>query len=239
MKKEQRPPILELKSLWKTYHLGNVPVHALKGIDLKIYEGDFIIILGKSGSGKSTMMNMIGALDTPTKGKIYLDGKDISEFSESDLAQVRGQKIGFVFQQFNLMPVLSAVENVSLPMMFQNVPAGEREKRAKQILNTVGLGKRMTHRPTELSGGEQQRVAIARALANDTDVILADEPTGNLDTNTGVQIMQLLAKLHKEQKKTIILVTHDVNLVKYAHRTIYLKDGLIIKDNHHKPKIIK
>ena len=238
-KKEHRLPIIELKGLWKTYHLGDVPVHALKGVDLKVYEGDFIIILGKSGSGKSTMMNMIGALDTPSRGKIFLDGKDTSEFTESDLAQIRGQKIGFVFQQFNLMPVLSAIENVSLPMMFQNVPADDREKRAKAILDIVGLEKRITHKPTELSGGEQQRVAIARALANDTDVILADEPTGNLDSNTGTQIMQLLAELHKKEKKTIILVTHDVNLVKYAHRTIYLKDGLIIKDNHHKPKIIR
>lgn len=236
MKKEKRQPVIELKNLWKTYHLGDVPVHALKGVDLKVYPGDFIIILGKSGSGKSTMMNMIGALDSPTRGKIFLDGGDTEKLDESDLAQVRGSKIGFVFQQFNLMPILTAVENVALPMLFQGIPADERTKRAEELLTLVGLEKRMHHRPTELSGGEQQRVAIARALSNDTEVLLADEPTGNLDTNTGLQIMKLISDLHKKEKKTIILVTHDVNLVTYAHRTIYLKDGLIIKDNHKKPK---
>ena len=234
--KTKKEPIIKLENVWKTYHLGEVPVHALKGINLKVYEGDFIIILGKSGSGKSTMMNMIGALDIPSRGKIFLEGKDIGHFSESGLAQIRGSMIGFIFQQFNLMPVLSARENVSLPMLFQEVPSKERQKRAEDILKLVGLEKRMNHKPTELSGGEQQRVAIARALSNDTEVILADEPTGNLDSNTGKQIMELLTKLHKKQGKTIILVTHDINLVKYAHRTIYLKDGLIISDNHKKPK---
>ena len=236
MPKEKGVPIIELQNLWKTYHLGEVPINALKGINIKVYRGDFIIILGKSGSGKSTLMNMIGALDIPTRGKIFLDGKDISHFDESTLAQVRGRKIGFVFQQFNLMPVLSASENVSLPMLFQDKSSHERKKRAEELLKLVGLEKRGKHRPAELSGGEQQRVAIARALANDTDIILADEPTGNLDSNTGLQIMTLLSKLHHEQGKTIILVTHDVNLVKYAHRTIYLKDGVVVSDNHHKPK---
>lgn len=236
MKKEKGVPIIELQNLWKTYHLGEVPVNALKGVNIKVYRGDFIIILGKSGSGKSTLMNMVGALDIPTRGKIFLDGKDILHFDESTLAQVRGRKIGFVFQQFNLMPVLSASENISLPMLFQDVSSQERKKRAEELLKIVGLEKRGHHRPTELSGGEQQRVAIARALANDSEIILADEPTGNLDSNTGLQIMNLLKKLHEEQGKTIILVTHDVNLVKYAHRTIYLKDGLVISDNHHKPK---
>ncbi len=236
MAKQKGAPIIELKDLWKTYHLGEVPVHALKGINVKVYPEDFIIILGKSGSGKSTMMNMIGALDVPTRGKIFIEGKDISHFDESTLAQVRGRKIGFVFQQFNLIPVLSALENVSLPMLFQDVSSNEREKRAEELLKIVGLEKRGKHRPTELSGGEQQRVAIARALANDTEIILADEPTGNLDSSTGLQIMTLLKKLHEKQRKTIILVTHDVNLVKYAHRTIYLKDGLVVSDNHHKPK---
>lgn len=236
MKKEKGVPIIELQNLWKTYHLGEVPVNALKGINIKVYRGDFIIILGKSGSGKSTLMNMVGALDIPTRGKIFLDGKDILHFNESTLAQVRGKKIGFVFQQFNLMPVLSASENISLPMLFQNTSAKERRQRAEELLKIVGLEKRGHHRPTELSGGEQQRVAIARALANDSEIILADEPTGNLDSKTGLQIMNLLKKLHEEQGKTIILVTHDVNLIKYAHRTIYLKDGLVISDNHHKPK---
>ncbi|MBD3247649.1 ATP-binding cassette domain-containing protein [Candidatus Pacearchaeota archaeon] len=234
-KKTKKEPIIELKNLWKTYHLGKVPVHALKSVDLKIYPGDFVIILGSSGSGKSTMMNMIGALDVPTKGKILLNGKDTSKFEESDLAQIRGQKVGFVFQQFNLMPVLSALQNVSMPMMFQDVPEEERLERAEKLLKMVGLEDRMTHRPTELSGGEQQRVAIARALSNDTEVLLADEPTGNLDSKTGKQIMHLISKLHKENGKTIVLVTHDINLVKYAHRTVKLKDGKVVMDNHHKP----
>ncbi len=234
MKAKKEKSIIELKNIWKTYHLGKTSLHALKNIDLKIYKGEFLVVLGKSGSGKSTMMNMVGALDTPTKGKIFLDGKDISELDESDLAQIRGKKIGFVFQQFNLMPILNAVENVALPMLFQNIDLETREKRAKELLTMVGLDKRMDHKPTELSGGEQQRVAIARALSNDTEVILADEPTGNLDSKTGNQIMELFSNLHKKEKKTIILVTHDVNLVKYAHRTIYLKDGIIIKDTNHK-----
>ncbi len=233
--KRKEVPIIELKNVYKTYYLGKTTVQAIKGINLKVYEGDFIVILGKSGSGKSTMMNLIGALDVPTQGKIFLEGKDITSFSESDLAQIRGSMIGFVFQQFNLMPILSAKENVSLPMLFQEIPSYEREKRAEGILKLVGLERRTKHKPTELSGGEQQRVAIARALANDTEVILADEPTGNLDSVTGKQIMELLSKLHK-QGKTIILVTHDINLVKYGHRTIYLKDGIIISDNHKKPK---
>jgi len=236
VKKQKKQPVIELENLWKIYKRGEVPVKALRGVNLKIYPGDFVVILGKSGSGKSTLMNMIGALDSPTKGRIFLDGQDINTFSESTLAQIRGKKIGFVFQQFNLMPILNAIENVSLPMLFQEVSTKSRTDRAKQLLEIVGLGKRMYHKPTELSGGEQQRVAIARALSNNTEIILADEPTGNLDSNTGEQIMKLLLNLHKKDKKTIILVTHDVNLVKYAHRTIYLKDGVITSDNHRKPK---
>jgi len=210
--------------------MGEVKVNALRGVNLKINKGDFAVILGKSGSGKSTLMNMIGALDTPSKGIIYLDGKDISKLGESELAQIRGKKIGFVFQQFNLMPILSASQNTAMPMMFQNIEAEERKKRAEHLLNLVGLRERINHKPKELSGGEQQRVAIARALSNNPEVILADEPTGNLDTNTGVQIMALIEKLHKEEKKTIILVTHDINLVKYAKKVIYIKDGQIIKE---------
>lgn len=236
MIEQKRQPVIELKNVWKTYNRGKVPIHALKGINLKIYKGDFVVVLGKSGSGKSTLMNMIGILDIPSKGKLFLDGEDVIKFSESSLAQARGSKIGFVFQQFNLMPILSAVENVSLPMFFQGIPSNIRIRRSEELLRIVGLGKRMYHKPTELSGGEQQRVAIARALSNDTEIILADEPTGNLDTNTGKQIMEILSTLHKKNKKTIILVTHDINLVKYAHRTIYLKDGIITSDNHKKPK---
>ena len=173
---------------------------------------------------------MVGALDVPTKGSVHLDGHDIAKFDESELAQIRGRKIGFVFQQFNLVPVLTAAHNVALPMLFQDVEAEERERKAREILGLVGLGERVDHRPTELSGGEQQRVAIARALANDPEMILADEPTGNLDSKTGEQIMNLLIDLHLKHKKTIVLVTHDINLVKHAHRVIHLKDGKVIKD---------
>jgi len=232
MESKEKNLLIELKNVWKTYHLGVVPLNALKGVSMKAYKGDFITILGKSGSGKSTLMNMMGVLDTPTQGKIFLEGDDISKFHESDLAQIRGKRVGFIFQQFNLLPVLNAIENVSLPLLFLGISREQREKKAKEVLKLVGLEHRMNHKPTELSGGEQQRVAIARALASDTDIILADEPTGNLDSKTGTQIMELLEKLHHEGK-TIILVTHDINLVKYGHRTILLKDGIIIKDNHH------
>lgn len=226
----KRGAIIELKDVWKTYQLGEVPVHALRGMSTKINHHDFVIVLGSSGSGKSTAMNMIGALDVPTKGKVFLEGKDISKLHESDLAQIRGKKIGFVFQQFNLIPSLDALHNVTLPMIFQDYSYSERIKRGKELLNLVGLGERMYHKPRELSGGEQQRVAIARALSNDPEVVLADEPTGNLDTKTGDQIMKLLRKLHIEKKKTIIMVTHDLDLVKYGHKVIYLKDGRVVKE---------
>ena len=222
--------IIKLKDVHKIFQMGESKVHALAGINLSIEEGDFVVILGPSGSGKSTMMNMVGALDTPTKGTIYLGGKDISKLHESDLAQIRGMKIGFVFQQFNLMPVLNAVQNVALPMVFQNKTRKEREDRAKELLTMVGLGERLNHRPNQLSGGERQRVAIARALSNDPKVILADEPTGNLDSKTGKQIMSIIEKLHQEEGKTIILVTHDTHLVRYSHRAIFLKDGNIVKE---------
>lgn len=225
-----------MRNVWKTYQLGEIPLHAVKGMDLKIDRGDFMVVLGASGSGKSTLMNLMGALDVPSKGHIYLDGDDISKMEESDLAQARGKKIGFVFQQFNLMPVLTALQNVMMPMIFLGIPQEEREKRGKELLSVVGLGERMDHKPGELSGGEQQRVAIARSLANDPEVILADEPTGNLDSKTGEQIMKLIGDLHRNEKKTIIMVTHDINLVKYAHRTIYLKDGKIIRDGRRKKR---
>ncbi len=231
--------VIELKNLSKIYDMGAEKVHALRDLSLKIGKEDFVVILGASGSGKSTLMNMVGALDVPTKGNIFLDGKDISKMDESTLAQLRGKKIGFVFQQFNLVPVLTALENVMLPMIFQEVPLEEREKRAKELLTMVGLGDRMNHRPTELSGGQQQRVAIARALANDPEILLADEPTGNLDSKTGEQILHLLDKLHHDKKKTIILVTHDVELVEYAHRVIYLKDGSVQKEEKRKKVILQ
>ena len=223
-------PIIELRNVWKTYSLGEVPIHALCGVNIKINHGDFVVVLGASGSGKSTAMNMIGALDVPVRGSVYLEGKDISNLSESELSQIRGKKIGFVFQQFNLIPSLSAIKNVTLPMIFQEIPEEQRNKRAEELLTLVGLGERMDHKPTELSGGEQQRVAIARALANNPEVILADEPTGNLDSKTGKQIMDLISDLHRKEKKTVVMVTHDADLIKYAHKVIYLKDGQVVKE---------
>jgi len=224
-----RKPIIRLDDVWKVYKMGEVEVPALRGLSLEIYPCEFVSIMGPSGSGKSTSMNMVGCLDVPTQGHIFLDGRDIAELEESDLAQIRGRKIGFVFQQFNLITSLSAMENVMMPMMFQDVPTYERERRARRLLDIVGLGKRVNHRPTELSGGEQQRVAIARALANDPPVILADEPTGNLDSKHGEEIMELLSRLHEKEKKTIIMVTHDEKLSKYADRIIYIKDGKVLE----------
>jgi putative ABC transport system ATP-binding protein len=221
--------ILELRGVWKTYQMGEVQVAALSGMDLLVKKGEFLSIMGPSGSGKSTAMNMIGCLDVPSKGKIYLEEEDISKMSESDLAQIRGKKIGFIFQQFNLIMTLSALENVMLPMIFQNKLQSERVEKATKLLELVGLGDRLTHRPTELSGGQQQRVAIARALANDPEVILADEPTGNLDSKTGSTVIDFLKKLHEEEGKTIIMVSHDENVAKNADRIEYLKDGKIIK----------
>ncbi|MBI2523283.1 ABC transporter ATP-binding protein [Candidatus Woesearchaeota archaeon] len=221
--------MIKLDDVWKTYRMGNVKVNALRGLDLAIKEGEFVAIMGPSGSGKSTAVNMVGALDMPTKGKIYLENRDISKLSESDLAQIRGKKIGFIFQQFNLINTLSALENVALPMVFQGVSKEERIKRAKNILEMVGLGDRINHKPTELSGGQQQRVAIARALANNPEVVLADEPTGNLDSKTGETVISFLTNLNKKDKKTIILVTHDMNIAKHANRIEFLKDGTIVK----------
>lgn len=213
--------------MWKIYHVGTVDVFALRGMSLEIDEGDFVAIMGPSGSGKSTAVNMVGCLDIPSKGKIFLDGQDISTLSESDLAQIRGKKIGFIFQQFNLIPTLTALENVTLPMIFQGYSYEERVKVGKDLLTKVGLEERMNHRPTELSGGQQQRVAIARALSNDPQIILADEPTGNLDQKTGREIIDFLMSLHKSGK-TIIMVTHDQNLSEYAEKVKMLMDGKVI-----------
>jgi putative ABC transport system ATP-binding protein len=221
--------VIQLKNVWKTYYMGDIALDVLKGVNVEINRGEFVVIIGPSGSGKSTMMNQVGVLDTPTKGKIYLKGTDISTLSESDLAQLRGKTIGFVFQQFNLIPTLSALENVTLPTIFQNVPEDIRLKRATELLTMVGLGDRMHHKPTELSGGQQQRVAIARALVNDPEIILADEPTGNLDSKSGKQVMEMLARLHTGENKTIILVTHDTDLVRYSQKTVHLKDGEVLK----------
>src|SRR3989344_5929150 len=221
--------IIKLMELWKIYERGKIEVPALKNINLDIYQGDFVAILGPSGSGKSTFLNSIGSLDVPTKGTLELEDINISSLNESQLAQIRGKKIGFIFQQFNLINTISALENVTLPMIFQNVPEPQRTKRATELLTSFGLKDRLHHKPTELSGGEQQRVAIARALSNDPDIIVADEPTGNLDSKTGLNIMEFLKSLNKNGK-TIILVTHDQSLIKYAKRTIYLRDGEICKE---------
>src|SRR3989338_1779232 len=221
--------ILELQDVWKIYRMGDVEAEALKGLDFKARKGEFVAIMGPSGSGKSTAMNMIGCLDVPTRGRIFLEGKDIAHMSESQLARIRGKKIGFIFQQFNLINTLTALENVALPMIFQNTPKDKRLAKAKKLLEMVELDDRMHHKPTELSGGEQQRVAIARSLANDQEVILADEPTGNLDSNTGHTVMDFLRKLHEKEGRTIILVTHDNNVARHADRIELLKDGKVIK----------
>lgn len=221
--------IIELQDVWRIYKMGEVEVPALRGIDLEINKGEFVAIVGPSGSGKSTMMNLVGCLDLPTKGRILLDNQDIASFRESKLAQIRGQKIGFVFQQFNLIPTLTALENVMLPLAFQNVDDSLAEKKALELLNMVGLGNRVRHLPTQLSGGEMQRVSIARALAVDPEVILADEPTGNLDSKTGKFIMDFLGKIHKDDEKTIIMVTHDVNLATFAEKIVHIKDGKVEK----------
>lgn len=224
-----RKSVIKLENVWKIYKMGNVEVNALQGLNLDIKEGEFVAIMGPSGSGKSTTVNMIGCLDVPTKGKIVLDTHDISKLSESELAQIRGRKIGFIFQQFNLVPTLTAIENVMLPMIFQGIPESARMKKAGELLELVELGDRMEHKPSELSGGQQQRVAIARSLANNPEVVLADEPTGNLDSKTGANVLDFLERLHKNEKKTIVLVTHDQNLAKIAERIEFLKDGKIVK----------
>lgn len=224
-------PIVELDNVWKIFRLGKVKIPALRGLSMKIYLGEFVAIMGASGSGKTTAMNMIGALDSPTKGKVLIEGRDTSKLDASELAQLRRSKIGFVFQQFNLLPGLSALENVALPMIFQGIEERKRMKRAKSLLADLGLEKRAAHRPAELSGGEQQRVAMARALANDPDIILADEPTGNLDSSTGRQIMNTLIELHKRHHKTIVVVTHDPYIASYSKKLLNLHDGTLIRDH--------
>jgi putative ABC transport system ATP-binding protein len=235
MKENKKDVIIELKNVSKHYYMGQNVVKALDDLSIKIRKGDFVAIMGPSGSGKSTSMNLVGSLDVPTKGKIFLDSENISYLSESDLAQVRGKKIGFIFQSFNLIPNLNAKENIMMPMIFQGKDVEEREKKAEELLSLVQLENRRYHYPNELSGGEMQRVAIARSLANDPEVILADEPTGNLDTKTGEIVLGFLKKLNK-QGKTIIMVTHDPELArKHAKMVYWLKDGRlekITKKNH-------
>ncbi len=229
-----RKSIIKLENVWKIYEMGEVKVKALQGLDLEVKQGEFLAMMGPSGSGKSTAVNMIGCLDVPTKGKIMLDAHDISKLSESELAQIRGKKIGFIFQQFNLIPTLTALENVMLPMIFQGTDEKKRVETGNKLLQLVELEDRISHKPTELSGGQQQRVAIARSLANNPEVIIADEPTGNLDSKTGTVVLDFLQRLHKKDNKTIVMVTHDANLSRVAERIEFLKDGRIVKslDNH-------
>ena len=217
--------VIELDDVEKVYQMGNTEVRALRGSDLEIDEGEFIAVMGPSGSGKSTLMNMMGALDVPTRGLVEVADRDLNEMGPDELALLRNEKVGFIFQEFNLMKNLNTIQNVMLPLTIQEVPESERRSKAADLLEKVGLGDRLTHMPSELSGGQRQRVSIARALANDPEIVLADEPTGNLDTTTGGKIMDLLTEFN-EEGKTIIMVTHDPNDAEYADRTIKIKDGV-------------
>jgi putative ABC transport system ATP-binding protein len=221
--------LIETHDLWKTYIMGSEEIHALRGVSIAIERGEYVAIMGPSGSGKSTLMNLIGCLDTPSRGTYLLNGKQVATMNDNELARIRNHEIGFVFQTFNLLPRASALQNVELPLVYAGVPASERHQRARGALERVELTERMAHRPNELSGGQRQRVAIARALVNSPSILLADEPTGNLDSKTGTEIMALFAKLH-EAGNTIVLVTHEPDVAAYAHRVIHVRDGQVEKD---------
>ena len=226
----ETPPAIEVRDLHKTYDLGEVQVHALRGVSLKVERGQFLAIMGVSGSGKSTFMNLIGCLDRPTRGAYYLDGKDVSRVSKRERSRIRNQKIGFVFQGFNLLPRTSAQENAELPLLYAGVGRRERMERASEVLRAVGLRGRERHHPSQLSGGQQQRVAIARALINNPSILLADEPTGNLDSRTSVEIMDIFQRLNYERRLTILLVTHEEDIARYAHRIVSFRDGRVQRD---------
>lgn len=222
--------LIAFQNVWKTYQMGEVEVNALKEVNAEFKKGEFTAIIGPSGSGKSTMMNLVGCLDVPSEGEIFLKSKNIASLEESDLAALRGKTIGFIFQQYNLIPGMTALENVLLPLEIQEIDDDIAEKRAKELLTLVGLSDKMKNRPSQLSGGQQQRVSIARALASNPDIILADEPTGALDSVTGKEVMTMLYRLWKENGKTVIMVTHDMHLAQYAQRHIELKDGEVVRD---------
>lgn len=230
---DTREVMIRTSDLWKTYVMGDEEIHALRGVTFEIRRGEYVAIIGPSGSGKSTLMNMIGCLDTPSKGEYWLNGKQVSQMDDDELAYIRNKEIGFVFQTFNLLPRATALHNVELPLIYNGTPSGKRLEMAQKALESVELGHRMTHKPNELSGGQRQRVAIARALVNNPSIILADEPTGNLDSKTSEEIMQVLERLH-EQGNTIILVTHEPDVASHAHRVLTILDGQIYKDERRK-----
>lgn len=225
--------LIDIKDIKRDFQLGNETINVLKGIDLQINKGEYVALMGPSGSGKSTLMNILGCLDTPTSGTYILNNKDVSQMHDDDLAEIRNKEIGFVFQTFNLLPRTTALDNVALPMVYAGYSKSDRNERAKEVLTQVGLSDRMDHQPNQLSGGQRQRVAVARALVNKPSIILADEPTGNLDSKTSVEIMNLFNDIHKNGN-TVILVTHEEDIARYAHRIIRLKDGLIESDNENK-----
>ena len=229
---EKAQEIIRLEDIFKIYRVGNQEVRALDGVSLSVFRNEYVAIMGPSGSGKSTLMNILGCLDSPDSGRYILNGTDVSEMDDGELADVRNREIGFVFQSFNLLPRYNALENVALPMVYAGVPAGERREKAAEALRSVGLEDRMDHRPNELSGGQRQRVALARALINSPSIILADEPTGNLDTHTSVEIMRLFDQIYRNGN-TVIVVTHEEDIAAYAHRVIRLRDGRIESDTEH------